>query len=247
IANEQPLGCSVNAMAGREAECSITATDSPKKVLVIGGGPAGMEAARVAALRGHRVTLFEKKDKLGGQLLYAAIPPYKDEWNTLIDYLTVQMRKLDVEVRLNEEATARVVEEGKPDAVIVATGAVPIIPDIPGIDGKNVATAIDVLIWNKEMGQSVVIIGGGLIGCETAEFLSQKGKQVAIVEMLPCVGNDIGGFNRWVILDRLKAAGIRTEVKTKILEITERGVKVAGESGAKFLQADSVKGEFQHT
>ncbi|GAH87143.1 unnamed protein product, partial [marine sediment metagenome] len=107
------------------------------------------------------------------------------------------------------------IEEGKPHAVIVATGAVPIIPDIPGIDGKNVATAIDVLTWNKETGQSVVIIGGGLIGCETAEFLSQKGKQVTIVEMLPSVGADIGGFNRWVILDRLKAAGISMEVKAE--------------------------------
>jgi len=240
IANEQPLGCSVNAMAGREAVCAITVTDSVKNVFVIGGGPAGMEAARVAALIGHRVTLFEKKDKLGGKLLYAVIPPYKDEWNTLINYLTVQLNKMDVKVRLREEATVSVVEEGKPDAVIIATGARAIIPEIPGVDSKNVATAIDVLSSNKGTGRSVVIIGGGLIGCETAEFLSQKGKEVTIIEMLPLIGADIAGFNRWVILDRLKASGIRMETNMKVEEITESGVNVARDEITQFIQADSV-------
>lgn len=240
ISRGDPMGCAVNAKVGKETVYSITHTDKSKKVFVIGGGPAGMEAARVAALRGHQVTLFEKNDKLGGQLLYAVLPPYKEEWNTLISYLTTQMRRLKVEVRLNEEATAKLVEESKPDAVIVATGAVPIIPQIPGVEGKNVATAIDVLTGSKQVGQKVVIVGGGLIGCETAEFLDQKGKQVTILEMLPRIGDDIENFNRWVVVDRLTKAGLRMETEATVEAITERGVRVARNGGTEFFEADSV-------
>lgn len=237
----QPISCSVNAMAGRERKYNITPAEKTKKVLIIGGGPAGMEAARVATLRGHKVALFEKKDKLGGQLIYAALPPYKDEWNTTIQYLTTQLNKLNIELRLNEECTVRKVREGKPDAVIVATGATHLIPDVPGINSKNVATAIEVLAGVKQVGKNVIIVGGGSIGCETAEFIQQRGGKVTILEMLPTIGADIGPFNRWIIIDRLEKAGIRMETLAKVEKITERGIWISRQDITyEFFEADSV-------
>lgn len=241
IVKGKPITCSVNAMAGKELEYPIIAARKSKKVFVIGGGPAGMEAARVASQRGHHVTLFEKGLRLGGQLLYAALPPYKEEWNTLVNYLVTQLKKLNVEVRLNEECTIRTVEECEPDAVIVATGATPIIPNIAGVDRGNVITAIEALIGSKQVGQNVVIVGGGSIGCETAEFLFKMGKRVTILEMLDRIGADIGEWNRWVIVDRLNAAGIRVETGSKIELITEKGVKITRPRGLQeFFEADSV-------
>jgi pyruvate/2-oxoglutarate dehydrogenase complex dihydrolipoamide dehydrogenase (E3) component len=199
-----------------------------------------MEAARVAASRGHKVTLFEKSNALGGQLLYAAIPPYKEEWRTLVSYLSTQLKKLDVEVRLDDECTVRTVERQKPDVVIVATGAAPAIPEIPGIKRKNVVAALEVLEEKKKVGQEVIVVGGGSTGCEVAEFLYRKGKKVTILEMLDRIGEDIGNWNRWVVIDRLRA-NVRIETKAKVEKITKRGVHVtwAGRY-PEFFEADSV-------
>ena len=200
-----------------------------------------MEAARVAALRGHQVTLFETKDELGGQLLCASVPPYKDEWKSTIRYLTTQLEKLRVEVRMNTRCTAKEVEKGKPDVIIVATGAIPLIPNLPGMKGDHVVSAVDVLTGIKKTGEIVVVVGGGSTGCETAEFLAQKGKQVTILEMLPRIGADYGPVNRWVVIDRLIAAGIRLETGVKVEGITGKGVK-ALRAGLypEFFEADTV-------
>jgi 2,4-dienoyl-CoA reductase (NADPH2) len=241
IFSDRFMSCAVNPQAGREREYTIQRAPKAKKVFVLGGGPAGMEAARVAALRGHQVTLFEAKDKLGGQLLYAVIPPHKGEWKTTIGYLAAQMEKLKVQVKLNVASTAKEIAEARPDVVIIATGAVPRVPDLPGITGPNVATAIDVLAGKKQTGQNVVIVGGGSTGCETAEFLAQKGKQVTILEMLPRIGNDYGPANRFVVIDRLVAAGIRLETGVKAVAITETGVRVIrGGLYPELFEADSV-------
>lgn len=142
---------------------------------------------------------------------------------------------------MNERCTGQEIEEGRPDVLIVATGATPLIPDLPGINGNNVVTALDVLADRKQIGQNVVIVGGGSTGCETAEFLAQKGKEVTILEMLPRIGADYGPMNRWVVIDRLIAAGIRLETGVKVEGINERGVKVI-RSGLypEFFEADSV-------
>ncbi|MFC2018540.1 FAD-dependent oxidoreductase [Chloroflexota bacterium] len=240
MAELKPIVCAVNARSGQEAKRIITPAKKPGRVLVIGAGPGGMEAARVAAIRGHRVTLITRGDRLGGELLAAALPPYKEKWLRLVTYLATQLDKLNVAVRLNEEATASTVVAAQPDVVIVATGATPLVPDIPGIDGPNVATAISVLIGEKGVGQNVVVAGGGLIGCETAELVASKGKRVTILEKLSRIGDDIGMWNRWVILDRLARANIRMETDSRVEAITESGIKATKNGSPVFFGADSV-------
>jgi 2,4-dienoyl-CoA reductase (NADPH2) len=239
LVSGEPIDCSVNARVGREEGHPIIRAAKPKRLCVIGGGPGGMEAARVAALRGHRVRLFEKKDRLGGQLVYAVLPPHKQEWANLIRYLSKQLQKLEVDIRLNTEFTLETLENEKPDAVIVAAGAMPIIPDIPGIKGNNVVTALEVLEGSKDVGQNVAVVGGGAIGCETAEYLQQGGKQVTILEMLDGIGKDISQWNRWVILDRVSNS-VRVETGVKVEEICENGIK-ATKAGKypKFYEMDS--------
>lgn len=236
----QPIGCSVNAQVGKEASTRIVPTDSPKDIWIVGGGPGGLEAARVAAMRNHRVTLFEKSDRLGGQLNYADLPPHKGEWKEFIRFLSTQMEKLGVDVKLNQACTRSDVTSGKPDVLIVATGAVPAIPPIPGIDGNNVLTAIDVLTERRQTGEKVVIIGGGSVGCETAEFLVEKGKKVTIIEMLENIAQDVDLWNRWVLLDRLKEQGIGMETGVKAEKITEEGVFAEKDGESVLFKADTV-------
>jgi len=240
LMEQSGIRCSVNARAGREAEYSIEPAKQRKKVFVVGGGPAGMEAARVAAMRGHDVTLADNQKQLGGQLLVAILPPHKEELGNLTRYLAGQMDKLGVKVKLGKEVTGRTVEEAKPDIVIVATGATPIVPDIPGVKGKNVATAIHVLTGRQEVGENVVIVGGGMVGCETAEFLAEKGKKVTILEMLGRIGADIGRTTRWVTIGRLRSLGVRMERNAKVEEIKESGVRASRDGGTEFFEADSV-------
>jgi 2,4-dienoyl-CoA reductase (NADPH2) len=199
-----------------------------------------MEAAIVASKRGHKVTLAEKSDRLGGQLLVAALPPHKGELANFKDYLSRQVRKHGVEVKLNEEVTVESIAKAKPDMLIIATGAAPFSPDIPGVTGNNVATAIDVLTGRKDTGQNVIIIGGGAIGCETAEFLIQKGKKVTILEMLDRLGSDFERSYRWVIMLRLREAKIRMETRARAEEITEKGVRVNRGGKIEFFAGDSV-------
>ena len=235
-----PLGCSVNARAGYESSRRVERAAEPQKVLVVGGGPGGMEAARVAAERGHRVTLVERADRLGGQLLYAALPPHKEEWSEFVGYLSASLDRLGVEVMTGTEATADYVLQAAPETLVLATGAEPIIPDWPGMDGPNVAGALEVLKGEFETGPRVVIVGGGLVGCETAEKLVQEGRRVTIVEMLPRIGADIDLWNRWVVLDRLAKAGVEMRPGFTVTGITPSGIEAAGEEGPVTLAGDSV-------
>jgi NADPH-dependent 2,4-dienoyl-CoA reductase/sulfur reductase-like enzyme len=222
--------CAINAEAGRESEMPIIPTERPKKVLVAGGGPAGLEAARVAALRGHKVTLYEKDDRLGGQFRIASLPPMKQELTMTIKYLSTQVRKAGVRVEMGKKVTPSLVRQLKPDVVIVATGGVPLIPeDIPGANLERVVTAIDVLTERVRTGQRVAILGGGMVGCETAEFLSQRGKDVTIVEMLADIALDIGMYNRPYLMERLAQWGVKAITGAQVKEITDDGVVVEKE------------------
>ncbi len=238
--SRRPIGCSVNAQLGMEAKYLIRKAAAPKTVWVAGGGPAGMEAARVAALRGHRVILFERRGKLGGQLLFADLPPHKGEWRHFITWLKTQLTKNGVEIRLGRALTADEILAAKPDAVVIATGARSIVPAIPGVDGPNVATCVEVLDGRKPVGRRVVIIGGGSVGCETAEFLHAGGREVTLVEMLPRMAPDVDYWNRWVLMDRLEQAGIRQFVGATAEEITPEGVRIAVDGEVRTLASDSV-------
>lgn len=232
--------CAVNAATGREREYRIQEVDEARKIIVVGGGPAGMEAARVAAERGHRVVLLEKSSELGGQLIVAAQPPHKDELTNLIQYMTDQLTGSGVEVRLNREATLEIILEEKPDAVIIATGSRPIKPDVPGINDSKVITAEEVLA-GKEVGKNVVIIGGGMVGCETGHFLAEKGHQVTIVEMLKRVANDVSPMVRRRLLDGLREKQVVTIREVICEEITETGVVYSPAGGERTeIPADSV-------
>ncbi len=241
-ARTEPIYCQVNARAGRELELNIVPAKKQKKVFVVGSGPGGMEAARVAGLRGHKVTLFEKSDKLGGALNAAGTPSVKDGVGYFRDYLIKQMKKGGIEIKLNTEVDNAIIEKERPDAVIVATGATPIIPEIPGVTGKNVVLAADVLTGKKSVGNKVVIVGGGMVGCEVADFLhEEKGKtDITILEMLPKVAIDVGPTLRWVFRKRLNDFKIKIKTNARVSEITDRGVASVRGGATEVFDADTV-------
>jgi 2,4-dienoyl-CoA reductase-like NADH-dependent reductase (Old Yellow Enzyme family)/thioredoxin reductase len=235
------VGCSVNAALGKEREYAIRPADKKKRVMVAGGGPAGMEAARVAALRGHQVWLYEKGNSLGGQLRLAATPPYKSVIGRFSDYLQTQIRKLGVKVNLGKELTLSLVKEMKPDVVIVATGMISITAHIAGIDRENVVTAEDVLTGKAETGNRIIVIGGGVTGCETAEFLAKKGNKVTIVEMLDNLAVNMGTQARRLLLDKLAAQEVTVLTGVKCEEATDRGlVVVDGGERRQSLETDTI-------
>jgi 2,4-dienoyl-CoA reductase-like NADH-dependent reductase (Old Yellow Enzyme family)/thioredoxin reductase len=235
-----PVVCSLNAELGREGKKRIKSTNMTKKVLIIGGGPGGMEAARVAALRGHEVTLWEEKSRLGGNMVLASVAPYKEEISNITNYLTHQVGKLGVKVELNKEATLEAVIEANADEVILACGASPIIPEIPGVKGGNVVTAIDVLAGKAKAGGRVVVIGGGMIGCEVAEFLLDKVEKVILVEMLEKIAQDIGPTTQWVVRRRIKDSEIGVLTSAKVTSIQDKGVTVEKEGKTQTIAADTI-------
>jgi 7beta-hydroxy-3-oxochol-24-oyl-CoA 4-desaturase len=229
----QPLTCINNPTVQKEREMVLTPAAKAKKVLVAGGGPAGLEAAWVAALRGHRVTLCEKEATLGGQYNLAAVPPLKQELSRTIKYLSTQARKAGVKVELNMEVTPEFVAEHAPDVVVVATGGAPLIPDIPGVGGQKVVTAHDVLAGKVVVPNgNVLVVGGGMVGLEVADFLADPGDNpfigstnVTVLEMTDTVGANMSGESRALLLPRLRAKGVRIVTSTKVKEILPDGLK----------------------
>ncbi len=212
--NKGDLRCSVNPSAGREADCDIGRAEKPKRVLVVGGGPAGMEAARVARLRGHDVTLMEKEGQLGGQLLAGGTPPHKEGIELLVDYLATQVDKAGVSVQLNKQATLDNIAGANPETIVWAAGTSPVSVEIPGVDPSRAVYAVDVLSGKANVGETVVVVGGDGTGCETANLLSEQGKSVTVIEILPQVLAKEGTIVQMALLDEL--AGKNVELLTGI-------------------------------
>jgi NADPH-dependent 2,4-dienoyl-CoA reductase/sulfur reductase-like enzyme len=222
---------------------------TPKKVLVVGGGPGGLEAARVAALRGHDVTLYEKSDRLGGQFWIGSLPPGKQELTTGIKYLITQARKAGVKIELGKEVTPALVEELHPDVVIIATGGAPFIPrDVPGIGKPHVFTAHYVLTERVRCGYRVVVLGANMVGCEVADWLGMRRKEVTLVKRRPGwpadIGEDIPMGSKSPLLDRLQRWKVKVITGLKegvgIKEITDKGVLIIRDGHEEFLECDSV-------
>ncbi|MBN1189372.1 MAG: FAD-dependent oxidoreductase [Dehalococcoidales bacterium] len=240
----KPLSCAVNPSCGRERLYRLTRTDEPQKVLVIGGGIAGMEAARIAALRGHKVDLYEQKAHLGGHLVEASVPLFKKDLAALLAWYKNELLNSRVNVNLGAKVSETSIEAERPDVVVVATGSLPLVPDIPGIEDGRVITCIDLLLGYKTAGGNVIVIGGGLVGCETALWLAQQGRKVTIIEMLD--GLMLGApvvpeMNRTMLLDLLTKHTVDIMTKTRAQAVTPQGLAVLKSDGhVESLYSDTV-------
>lgn len=265
----KPATCLVNPRAGKEMETPVSVTDKVKTILVIGGGPAGMKSACTAAQRGHRVILMEKKTRLGGQLLLNALIPGREELLTAAADLQNNLEALDVDIRLGVTADAEKIQTVEPDAVVLATGAVPVTPSLPGIDGPNVVQSWDVLAGHAAVGDRVAILGGNAVGLETALYLAGLGtltpevlhflmingaesvdtlnvllrkgiKSVTVVEMTRKAGADIGLTTKWTIMGELKRLGVKIMTETEAVGITPESLEIQGKGVGTRIEADTI-------
>lgn len=235
------LQCSVNPETGREGIFKLQKTDHPKKVWIIGGGPAGMKAAEIATKRGHQVTLYEEKEKLGGQFLFAAIPPKKQVLKEFVDYLTRQLEKLPVRIIMGKPFDTALLEKEKPDVVIVATGAKPFFPPIDGIQNTKAFNVEEALSGEIPLGKKILLVGGGGVGAEVADYLSENGKDVTLVEMREGIALDLVGHLQYFLNKRLREKGVRILTSTKAIRFENQGLWVEDPQGTKKLDGfDSI-------
>ncbi|PKN33797.1 MAG: NADH:flavin oxidoreductase [Deltaproteobacteria bacterium HGW-Deltaproteobacteria-19] len=270
IATGGAVCCALNPLMGREGEFRLEKAAVPKKIYVAGGGPAGMEFAAAAAGRGHDVTLFEKEDRLGGQIEPASSPPGKQAFGSVTADLERRLKPAGVRVRRKSPLTMAKIRRGKPDVLVVATGAVPMEIRVPGIDRPHVVGAWDVLRGRiADIGRRVVVVGGNAVGCETAEwiasqdipdpetfaFLAYHGaetqeelqailyrhrRQITVIDMVEKMAAGTGRASRWVLMKNLRLCGIELRPGAKLLEITDGAVIVEANGGKESIPADTV-------
>lgn len=232
-----PIRCEVNAQAGREKEFKPYKVSEPKHIVVVGGGMAGMEAARVADLHGHKVTLLEASNELGGHFIEATEPRFKTAARGVLNWQKVQLEKSNVDVRMNTKATKEVVEALHPEALIIAVGSEYIVPNILGIE--NTITAKEAIMNPDAITGKVVVVGGGLVGTETALMLGQAGKDVTIIEMRNAIALEDEPLSQIALNTELAAANVKILVNAKVKEIA-KGKVIYDNEGTKEIEADTV-------
>lgn len=211
VATNKTLSCTVNPMTGKEGKNILRPADKKKKTMVVGAGPAGLYAAWVAAAKGHNVVLYEKSEKIGGEFRIASIPPAKQAITKALKYYKTMCDKYGVDMKIGTETTADVIKREAPDVVILATGSKPLIPHISGIDNPKFTTASPVLDGKVQVGQKVLIAGGGMVATDTAQFLGERRRDITIVEMLPQIAT---GEDPTMLIFMMKAL---MEYRVKIL------------------------------
>ncbi|MGD9079243.1 MAG: FAD-dependent oxidoreductase [Desulfobacterales bacterium] len=261
--------CVGNARAGFEGQRQLSKTDNPKKVMIVGAGAGGLEAAVTAAMRGHQVEIYEKDSDIGGQLWIAGAPPHKQEILEFIRYYRAQIDKHQIPLHLNTAVDSEVIKKQDPDYIILAEGAQPLLPQIDGYDDPCVYSAWQVLKSNPVLGKSVAVIGGGSVGLETAVFIAAKGtitpetlhflftyeaasperlrelmfqgsSNVTVFEMLPRIGQDVGKSTRWILFDNLKRYKISVKTGAKVTSIRDGIVKFQKDGQEEQRQFDNV-------
>ena len=235
--NYKAITCAVNPVVSREGELKITPAPVKKKVAVVGGGTAGMEAARVLKLRGHDVTIYEEKPENGGLLHEAAAPEFKADIRPFMKYQMTALEKLGVPV-LREKAD--VAKLAAYDVVICATGSLPIIPNIPGVEKPIAVDCLSAINGAKPVGKKIVVIGGGLVGTETALDLAENGHSVTLVEMLPKIMKDVAVTDFLAYRKRIAKTDMRVLTETRLEEVLDNGARVSSKKGEEIIEADTV-------
>lgn len=236
---QQDVWCTVNPECARELDFAPMPTETGT-ILVVGGGPAGMSAARTATLRGHAVVLCETLDHLGGQLIAASAAPYRPGWRELLDFQIREMERLQVDVRLNTQVTPELARALRPDVAMLAMGSSPVRMSIPGSPRAHVVTARDLLEGKVTANGRVVIAGGGCAGAQTAEYLATRGHAVTVVEMMRAIAVDAPRAERELLLGRLQRLGVQMQREAKILRVEEDAVVVERPIGTETIPADTV-------
>jgi 2,4-dienoyl-CoA reductase (NADPH2) len=221
----EPVACAINPFAGFEGEKSIGPSGTGK-IAVVGGGPAGMEASRILALRGYKVTLFEESKRLGGLLNLAAKVPGRGEFAAYVSYMEKELKRLGIEINLNYSVTSEILTAGNYDGVVCATGTVAGAPPVEGVEGSQVTTAYDVLSLDLDDLGTVAIIGGSALGCYTALALASRADLVRVFEADEMIGMDLGRTSRWVILQLLKDRNVELNVNSKVIELDSKRIVV---------------------